>query len=249
MKKLLIGFLAVVLLVGVFGQMAEAARWEFHYWLPNTTTLTVYGTINCHPVGPPLFQGTGVKSTKVSGWVPPWCNDYMTFNAWAPGYTCGNVDTNKVAVKYYDVDRWRLYPLAKWIADNVPISVVLPTMGDSTGVIRYVHLVVDLAEWLADPRPLQDEYTITNGVCPDLPGYLIGTTPIIFDSLAGSGQNPFQTTPLTGTLYRDGDITFTPQKYIPTFTQWGLIGLMLVLLAIATWVFFWRKKALRGKVA
>jgi len=29
---------------------------------------------------------------------------------------------------------------------------------------------------------------------------------------------------------------------VPTLTQWGLIGLMLVLLAIATWVFFWRKK-------
>jgi len=35
----------------------------------------------------------------------------------------------------------------------------------------------------------------------------------------------------------------------PTLTQWGLIGLMLLFLAIATWVFFWRRKALRGKVA
>jgi len=36
---------------------------------------------------------------------------------------------------------------------------------------------------------------------------------------------------------------------IPFLSQWGLIALMLVLLAIATWVFFWRRKALRGKVA
>ena len=35
---------------------------------------------------------------------------------------------------------------------------------------------------------------------------------------------------------------------IPTLTQWGLVGLMLVLLAIATWVFFWRRKALRSKI-
>jgi hypothetical protein len=34
----------------------------------------------------------------------------------------------------------------------------------------------------------------------------------------------------------------------PTFTQWGLIGLMLVFLAIASWVFFWRRRALRDKV-
>lgn len=32
------------------------------------------------------------------------------------------------------------------------------------------------------------------------------------------------------------------QRHIPSLTQWGLIGLMLVLLSIATWVFFRRKR-------
>lgn len=35
----------------------------------------------------------------------------------------------------------------------------------------------------------------------------------------------------------------------PSLSQWGLIGLMLVFLATATWVFFRRRKALRSKVA
>jgi hypothetical protein len=33
-----------------------------------------------------------------------------------------------------------------------------------------------------------------------------------------------------------------PGQHIPTLSEWGLIGLMLVLLALATWVFFWRRK-------
>jgi hypothetical protein len=43
-------------------------------------------------------------------------------------------------------------------------------------------------------------------------------------------------------------VTYTP-VLIPTFTQWGLIGLMLVILALATWVFFWRRRAVRRKLA
>ena len=82
------------------------------------------------------------------------------------------------------------------------------TIGDEWGEIQNVHVVVNLEEWLADPRPLQDTYDIIDGECDDLPGYLIGTTPITFDSLAGPEENPFGTTPLTGTLVRDGELFF-----------------------------------------
>lgn len=34
----------------------------------------------------------------------------------------------------------------------------------------------------------------------------------------------------------------------PSLTEWGLIGLMLVLLAIATWVFFWKRRAVRSEL-
>jgi len=66
-------------------------------------------------------------------------------------------------------------------------------------------------------------------VCPNLPGYLIGVTPIVFDPLAGPGLDPFSTTPLTGTLYRDGEMRFMRIVEGPSLTQWGLIVLTLLL--------------------
>ena len=39
-----------------------------------------------------------------------------------------------------------------------------------------------------------------------------------------------------------------PGGAIPYLSQWGLIGLMLVILALATWVFFWRRRAVRRKL-
>jgi apolipoprotein N-acyltransferase len=33
---------------------------------------------------------------------------------------------------------------------------------------------------------------------------------------------------------------------VPTLTEWGLIVLVLVLLALATWVFFWRRRKVVG---
>lgn len=39
-----------------------------------------------------------------------------------------------------------------------------------------------------------------------------------------------------------------PGQDIPTLSEWGLIGLMLVLLALGTWVFFWRRKVIGGRL-
>jgi hypothetical protein len=52
--------------------------------------------------------------------------------------------------------------------------------------------------------------------------------------------------PLTIILHKGGGVTVIPeeQEPIPTLTEWGLIALMLVLLALATWVFFKRRKVL-----
>jgi len=44
-------------------------------------------------------------------------------------------------------------------------------------------------------------------------------------------------------------LTVTVPGAIPSHTQWGLFGLMLVLLAIATWVFFLRRRAVRSKIS
>jgi hypothetical protein len=50
--------------------------------------------------------------------------------------------------------------------------------------------------------------------------------------------------PLTIILHKGGGVTVIPegQQPIPSLTEWGLISLLLVLLALATLVFFWRRK-------
>jgi hypothetical protein len=243
MKKLLLCLFIAVIFVAFLGQEADAAKWKFHGYLTKGGELTVYGTINCQTVGPPLFVGHVDYCNTVSGWVPPWCNDYLTVFYWAPpGYTCGNKDSVKVAVKHYDGGKWKLEPLDAWMVANLPSAgTILPTMADSTGFNQYVHIMVNLEEWLADERPLQDVYDVVNGECPDLPGYMIGTTPIVFDSLAGPGSDPFSTTPLTGLLQRDGDITFTNEQ-IPTLSEYGLIILVVLLLGGAVLVIRRRRR-------
>lgn len=236
MKKLLIGFLVAVFLVGVFGQMAEAAQWGYHP--KRDGRLKVYATVNCTTKGEPLFDAK-VESCKTErGFVPRWCNDLLR-----KFYADGDSAIKKVAVPGYKLGRWTLAPLAEWVETNVPDSVVLPSIADSTGVIQPVYVAVNLIEWLADPRPLQDEYTIVDGECDDLPGYLIGTTPITFDPLAPPGENPLQTTPLTGELVRDGETIFTPETAIPTLSEWGLIIFGMVLIGFITWVFLRRRRA------
>jgi hypothetical protein len=244
MRKLLVGVLVLVLLAVAFCQVSEAAKWKFHEWLSKGGHLTVYGTINCETVGPPLFEGDLSYCNGVSGWVPPWCNDFMTINWWK-NYACQNKDSVKTAVKYYDIDRWRLYPLNEWLDSNLGqgVTVTFPTIGDSTGVVQNVHILVNLDEWLADPRPFQDEYSIVNGECPDLPGFLIGTTPMLFDSLAGPGEDPFSTTPYTGLLFRSGDMGYVGGVYVPAFSHWGLVALIAALAVTTVWLMARRRRS------
>jgi hypothetical protein len=197
-------FSIAAILVIAYSPNTEAAKWTYHPRFCNGD-LTVHGTIFCHAVEPPLFEGYVTKCHKYSGSLPFWANDYRTIFAW--DFICGNVDTTKHAVPYWDVDRWRLRPLADWL-DMQPDSLVLPVIGDSTGVQAVIHVIVDLSEWAADPRPLQDSYVIVDGECDDLPGYLVGTTMVVFDSL---GMDPFSTDPYTGTLYRHAETIFCCQ--------------------------------------
>jgi len=43
--------------------------------------------------------------------------------------------------------------------------------------------------------------------------------------------------------------TLTIAAGVPAHTPWGLISLMCVLLALATWIFFWRRRAIRRRAA
>ena len=182
-------------------------RWDFHFRGYDACpggTLSVWGTINCNKVGGPIYEQYVNTSTTYAGPVPSWANDIEMRFAW--DYWCHNVSVLKIAAPTYVGGVWRLLRLNPWINGHVRSDIDLPTIGDPTGVIQNVYYVVDLQQWLADPRPMLEEYDIIDGECSDLPGYLIGTTPIVFDSLAPPTRGtPFSTTPFTGTLYRDGE--------------------------------------------
>jgi hypothetical protein len=170
--------------------------------------LTVYGTVDCQTIEPPIFERAYVEScTTYEGYIPLWANDYLIIFEW--DYWCGNVDSFKVSDPYWDGEYWRLYPFGPWLEENLPPEgMILPTIGDETGETQYIHTIVNPSVWLDDPREPLPYYEIIDGECDDLPGYLIGTTPITFDPFAPPSENPFETTPFTGVLTCDGDLIF-----------------------------------------
>ena len=196
----------------------EPMQWNYHYIgidAPSFDTclsgvLTVWGTVDCDTSGhPPLFRDTVFQCEQNAGPVPAWANDILMNFKWH--CWCENDDWAKFAAPAYVGGQWILQNLHGWLwwhsADVGPV----PAIGDPYGQFQAIYYVVDLVEWATDPRPPQLEYTIIDGECPDLPGYLFGTTPILFDPNAPGRSGPFSTyAPLTGTLYLDGDVEFSP---------------------------------------
>lgn len=202
---------AICVSVLLFGSV-HAAEWEFHDYqrsFPYPDRLTVYGTIDCVIQEPALYQGWLEYCETAGGCVPNWCNDLVAVFEWPdPPEGCGNVDYWKAAAVGGVPGDWELDPLGDWI-DMLPAEgIELPSIGDSTGLTRDIYLVVDLVEYLIHyPVPVRSTYHVSNGVSSDLPGYLIGTTPIEFTP---SYTDPFYTLPFTGDLQFDGRITFRP---------------------------------------
>ncbi|GEM_PF-6316748 len=202
----------VCLSVALIGPEAQAARWKLHA-THTDHNFKVWGTVDCQAIGDPICSGTAVACRTYSGWAPSWCNDIIVRGY--SGWCLANIVWKKVAVPQYDDDlgEWALEPLANYIETNA-IDAMLPTISDSTTEFPELYYMMDLAQWLADPRPYQDEYEIVDGECPDLPGYLIGTTPITFNPDAPPSGYPFDTTPLTGTLWLDGEFGFDPTEQV-----------------------------------
>lgn len=149
--------------------------------------------------------------------------------------------------KWLPGNTWITPPYREWVDQHVdearmPVLHLPGTCGEGTGGELHIH--VNLGIW--DSRPILPSYSVVNGVCPDLPGYLIGTTPIVFDPSAPEGVYPFSTAnPYTGTLLVHGQILAqgTPAA-VPTVAEWGMILLVLLVLATGTMVIArWRKLA------
>jgi len=174
--------------------------------------LTIWGAYDHDSISPPIFGEDYITApSEHSDTLPRWANGYFWKFRWDA--SCGNINHGEVEIPKRRRDSWYLDSLAAWLDTTLTEgeSITIPSVGDPTGSIQYVYIAVDLEAWYENPQPTKEQYIIIDGRCDDLPGYLIGTTPIEFDSLA-VGETPFSTVPLTGTLSLDGTLTFTSNK-------------------------------------
>ena len=235
MRPMILSLLLVPILLVPIAERVPAATWQFHdylqipnYWCPDSlppyNTVTVWGTIDCQLIDPPLYDGLMQYCQTITGCIPTWANDYTVRFQWGPACTCGNINWFKAVAPAYDGAQWVLQDLWEWYDMYLPPEGTqpLPSIGDPTGTTQYVWVVVDMQVWLTEPGQLLDQYYIQGGICWDLPGYLVSTTPIEFNPQAPPDESPFVITPFTGYLTRDGDLVFYPHGNTPTEPNtWG----------------------------
>ncbi|HNQ24922.1 MAG TPA: hypothetical protein PKK06_17735 [Phycisphaerae bacterium] len=231
-------------MVAAAGLSADAAQWSFHFTYSGCPggNLQVWGTVDCQRTDL-LFEGYAVNCQTYSGSVPGDPINDIIFDFWWDA-TCGNNDHIKFALPGWngDTEQWELGELPPWIDAHVDGSIDFPGLGDPTGTIQEVYIIVNPAVWILDPRPFQSTYTIVNGTCPELPGYLIGTTPIVFNPNAPPGGNPFSTTPLNGQLSLDSELALATGQQVPSVSEWGLIVVTVLLLVAGTIIFAKRRQ-------
>jgi len=196
--------------------------WTFHFWYYDCPGgwLEIYGTHNCERFYPPIFDDYIISCKEYTGYIPDKIDGYTVNDIifdfyW--DYWCNNEDHIKFVNSDWNpyTEQWELNPIGDALDEYVTDDLTVPLIGDPYGEIQDVYVVMDISEFAADPRPPQDEYYISYGECDDLPGYLIGTTPITFNPDASPDENPFSTNLLTGVLYHDGEVTCSPKAEPP----------------------------------
>ncbi len=182
---------------------------------------------HCNKIEPPLYDGFLRDGTVYSGVIPRQATGLHGELYWASTWE------NRTWVDFWIWDissaitpwpSWQT-SLGRWFqvtlipgmmksagldADDPWPTLELPIVCDTTGTVADIYLVVNLVEWFADTRPTQEEYTVVDGECADLPGYYFGTAPFIVDTLAGPGENPLSTDWLTAPLVLVGQSIGSP---------------------------------------
>ena len=220
------------MVMGACGTVADAGpSWEWTCGTGYNGFATVHGTINGVIIEPEIGTEIVDPGDKLYGNSPNWATDMRVklvgFLNDKPHVSVWSWD-----LPVYDpVDRrWQMVQLEPWQRKRIPSWqdwLILPTPGDSLGDFPEIHVGVDLNQWCDDPRPLQQTYFVINGTCPDLPGYIIGTTPIVFNKDAPPDVNPLETTPLTGVLSLGGYGTLTPEPATMSLLAFGGLGMLM----------------------
>ena len=207
---------------GFVVECPKIPTWDFHFWYYDCPGgwLEIYGTHNCERLYPPIFDDYIISCEDYTGYIPDTIDGYSVNDIifdfyW--DYWCNNEDHIKFVNSDWNpyTEQWELNPIGDALDEYVIDDLTVPLIGDPYGEIQDVYVVMDISEFAADPRPPQDEYYISSGECDDLPGYLIGTTPITFNPDASPDENPFSTNSLTGVLYHDGEVTCSPKAEPP----------------------------------
>jgi len=190
----------------------ESCEWEYSAFpvVPGGYMQVTYDpvVIHCDTVGGLVFNGYVYSDSAYSGPISAMATAIQMAFTW--DHPCQNIDNAEFAVPVYTGGQWSLDRITEWMSDNIELgsALQLPFTGDSSGNVQVVYYAVDLGQFYANQPPLLSEYSVIDGLCSDLPGYLIGTTPTQFNPHAPPSGNPFSTTPLTGTLVAHGAFGF-----------------------------------------
>jgi len=217
-------FIIFLLLDSLTGSAAHADGWNFPVNRPTGCgcaggALTVYAVCDVGIVATPILDEHWFDyPVSVNGSTPTEQTGHTVTDVAFKWDCAGNSPSCKCKTSWTTLsgdtewlpgNTWITPPFRAWVDQNVdeirmPVLHVPETCGEGTGGELHIH--VNLGIW--DNEPALPSYSVVNGVCPDLPGYLIGNTPIVFDPDAPQGVYPFSTAdPYTGTLLVQGEIS------------------------------------------
>ncbi|RLF51597.1 MAG: hypothetical protein DRN19_02510, partial [Thermoplasmata archaeon] len=193
--------------------------WRYHFSFPNCPGgwLRVYATHNCMRIKL-LFDGYIRSCETYEGFIPDKVDDLTVNDIIFDFYwdaPCKNEEHTKLVYPVYNenTEKWELLPMRYVFNHYIPDDLVIPFIGDPTGEIQEIYVVINLREFLENPRPPQESYVITNGRCDELPGYMISTEPIEFNPDAPPEEEPFSwEETLNCILWYDSELTGEPES-------------------------------------
>jgi hypothetical protein len=197
-------------------------KWCYHNFFGRYACLAVlmfrhvelWATLNGNPVQElaDFYDSWPCGGVQCAYWtpIPTWANDLLVRferpSLFRPVLY-------KMASPLWMGGKWSLQNFHELLGSGSKTMFDFPTIIDTLQSEDSIYILIDLAKWSADPRPQQDDYVFVSGTCPDLPGFLVGTTPFVFNADADSIANPYSTAPYTGSMILAGESSLHPAVY------------------------------------
>ncbi|MHC4634736.1 MAG: hypothetical protein ACYSYU_05925, partial [Planctomycetota bacterium] len=204
-KLILVMMLALLVVITV----AQVAQAEIVVGKSRDVYMEVWNTIFSFRVGDPIFEGSVAPYDYVevdSSW---WATDISVRQT----FIDQKVSTHNVAAFVQKEPNlpYAMAELGPWLQENAGFGTTLQ-LPDINGVQPgELYVAIDVSEWYYNggvPLPMEmvlDAPPVVDGEHVDLPGYMIGTTPISYDPAHG-WVNP---APYNGPVTVVGEIALT----------------------------------------